>query len=99
MLRCYQSDPSHVINPSEIEIKPDMTYEEELIRTLAHEIKELRNKKIHLVKVMWHHHGVEEVTWEPEDSMRQQYSNLFKVRFSRTKILKGGRVVISRIRA
>ncbi|KAA3477744.1 DNA/RNA polymerases superfamily protein [Gossypium australe] len=28
MLRCYRSDPSHVISPSDIEIQPDMTYNE-----------------------------------------------------------------------
>nr|XP_012466398.1 unnamed protein product [Gossypium raimondii] len=46
MLRRCRSDPSHVISPTEIEIKPDMTYEEELIQILTREIKELRNKKI-----------------------------------------------------
>ncbi|KAA3477867.1 Retrotransposable element Tf2 [Gossypium australe] len=71
MLRRYRSDLSHVITPSEIEIRSDMTYEEEPIRILAHEVKELKNKKISLVKVLWHRHGVEETTWEPKDSMRQ----------------------------
>ena len=41
MLRRYRSDPSHVISLAEVEIKPDMTYEEEPIRILAREIKEL----------------------------------------------------------
>ncbi|KAA3462647.1 DNA/RNA polymerases superfamily protein [Gossypium australe] len=62
MLRHYRSDPSHVISLAEVEIQPDLTYEEELIRILAREMKELRNKKISLVKVMWHKHGVEEAT-------------------------------------
>ena len=30
-----------------------------------------------LVKVLWHRHGVEEATWEPEETMRSQYLNLF----------------------
>ncbi|KAA3487056.1 DNA/RNA polymerases superfamily protein [Gossypium australe] len=34
----YRSDPSHVISLSEIEILPDITYNEELIRILAREI-------------------------------------------------------------
>ena len=78
MLRRYRSDPSHVISPSEIEIQSDITYEEKLICILACEIKELRNKKISLVKVMWHWHGIEEATWEPEDTVRQQYLNLLR---------------------
>ncbi|KAA3483950.1 DNA/RNA polymerases superfamily protein [Gossypium australe] len=54
MLHRYHSDPSHIITPSEIEIRSDMTYEEKLICILARKVKELRNKKITLVKVLWH---------------------------------------------
>ncbi|KAG8485768.1 hypothetical protein CXB51_019099 [Gossypium anomalum] len=39
MLRRYRSDPSHVIPLTEIEIRLDMTYEEEPIKILAREIK------------------------------------------------------------
>ncbi|KAG8492234.1 hypothetical protein CXB51_009908 [Gossypium anomalum] len=77
MLRRYRSNPSHVISPSNIEIQSDMTYEEKPIRILSCEIKELRNKRIPLVKVLWHRHRVEEATWEPEDAMKQQNPNLF----------------------
>ncbi|KAA3463971.1 receptor-like protein kinase [Gossypium australe] len=44
---------------------------------LAQEVKELRNKHIALVKVLWQSHGVEEATWEPEEAMRKQYINFF----------------------
>ncbi|KAG8474738.1 hypothetical protein CXB51_031398 [Gossypium anomalum] len=64
MLRRYTSDPSHVINPSEVEIQSDLSYEEEPVRILAREVKELRNKKISLVKILWLKHGVEEATWD-----------------------------------
>ncbi|KAA3470237.1 DNA/RNA polymerases superfamily protein [Gossypium australe] len=39
MLKRYRSDPLHVISPTEIEIRPDMTYGEELIKILAREVK------------------------------------------------------------
>ncbi|KAG8496936.1 hypothetical protein CXB51_008143 [Gossypium anomalum] len=65
MLRLYRSDLSHLISPSEIEIQSNMTYEEKSIRILSHEVKELRNKEILLVKVM-----IEEATWESEDTIR-----------------------------
>ncbi|XP_060182215.1 uncharacterized protein LOC132611867 [Lycium barbarum] len=52
MLRRYRSDPSHVLPVESIEVSPNMTYEEEPIQILAHETKELRNKKIPLVKVL-----------------------------------------------
>ncbi|KAK5819679.1 hypothetical protein PVK06_024698 [Gossypium arboreum] len=77
MLRQYRSDPSHVISSTEVEIQPDMTYSEEPVKILARETKELRNKKINLVKVLWQKHGIEEATWEPEEAMRKQYPNLF----------------------
>ncbi|KAG8500985.1 hypothetical protein CXB51_003087 [Gossypium anomalum] len=77
MLRQYRSDPSHIISLSEIEIQPDMTYNEEPIKILAREVKELRNKSIALVKFLWQRHRVEEATWEPEEAMRKQYPNLF----------------------
>ncbi|XP_037492052.1 uncharacterized protein LOC119369595 [Jatropha curcas] len=53
MLRRYRSDPSHVIAVESITIDPDLTYEEEPVRILASEVKELRNKRIPLVKVLW----------------------------------------------
>ncbi|KAG8500109.1 hypothetical protein CXB51_003598 [Gossypium anomalum] len=77
MLRRYRSDPSHVISPTEVEIQPDMTYSEEPFKILARETKELRNKQINLVKLLWQKHGIEEMTWEPEETIRKQYPNLF----------------------
>ncbi|KAA3480537.1 pol protein [Gossypium australe] len=49
MLRQYRSDPSHVISPAEIEIQPDITYNEELIRILAREYfgNDTVSKKLH----------------------------------------------------
>ena len=77
MLRRYQSDPSHVVSMETIELRPDLTYEEEPVEILAREVKELRNKKISLVKVLWRNHKTEEATWESEEMMRQQYPQLF----------------------
>ncbi|KAJ9189374.1 hypothetical protein P3X46_000678, partial [Hevea brasiliensis] len=73
----YRSDPSHVISREEIEIQPDLTYEEEPLRILAREVKELRKKQIPLVKVLWRHHNTEEATWESVETMRQQFPQLF----------------------
>ncbi|KAG8481101.1 hypothetical protein CXB51_025847 [Gossypium anomalum] len=77
MLRRYRSDPSHIISQTEVEIQSDMTYGEEPVKILAREVKQLRNKSIVLVKVLWNRHGVDEATWEPEEAMRKQYPNLF----------------------
>ena len=45
MLRRYRSDPSHVVSSEMIELRPDLTYEEEPIEILAREVKELQKKK------------------------------------------------------
>nr|XP_009773227.1 PREDICTED: uncharacterized protein LOC104223475 [Nicotiana sylvestris] len=78
MLRKYRSDPSHVLPIESIEVNPDLTYEEEPIQILAREIKELRNKRIPLVKVLWRNHSGEEAIWEREEDMRVQYPHLFQ---------------------
>ena len=73
MLRRYSSDQSHVVSSQTIELRPDLTYEEEPLEILAREVTELRNKWIPLVKVLWRNHETEEATWESEEAMRQQY--------------------------
>ena len=77
MLRKYRSNPSHVVSSEIIEFRPDLTYKKEPIEILAREVKELRNKRIPIVKVLWNNHKVEEATWESEATMRQQYPQLF----------------------
>ncbi|KAJ8748359.1 hypothetical protein K2173_002996 [Erythroxylum novogranatense] len=77
MLRRYRSDVTHKIPMQEIQVQQDLSYEEEPISILAREVKQLRNKTISLVKVLWQHHGLEEATWEPEEIMKAQYPQLF----------------------
>ena len=77
MLRWYRSDPSHVVPSDTIELRPNLTYEEEPVEILAQEVKELRKKRIPLVKVLWRNYKTEEATWESKEVMRQQYPKLF----------------------
>ncbi|XP_040946244.1 uncharacterized protein [Gossypium hirsutum] len=77
MLRRYHSDPSHIVPVEEIEVRPDLTFEEESIQILDRDVKVLRRKSIPLVKVLWHNHNTKEATWEPENAMHQQYPHLF----------------------
>ena len=77
MLRRYKSDPLHVVFSETIELRLDFTYEDEPVEILAREVKELRKKRIPLVKVLWKNHKTEEATWESEEVMRQQYHQLF----------------------
>ena len=79
--------------------KADLSYDEEPKAILAREVKQLRNKQVPLVKVLWQHHGREEATWEPEATMRALYPQLFDsgMNFEDKILFKGGRVVIPKI--
>ena len=77
MLRKYRFDELHIIPVQDIQVQLDFTFDEEPKAILDREVKQLRNKQVPLVKVLWQHHGMEEATWEPESTMRAQYPQFF----------------------
>ncbi|XP_028083298.1 uncharacterized protein LOC114284560 [Camellia sinensis] len=77
MLRDYQRDPLHVIEPTYVLLKDDYTYEERPIQIVNRRIKSLRNKEIPLVKVDWKNHGGTYATLETEEDMMKIYPDLF----------------------
>ncbi|XP_017621027.1 uncharacterized protein LOC108465215 [Gossypium arboreum] len=50
MLRRYCSDPLQIVLVEEIEVRPDLTIEEEPVQILEHDVKVLRKKSVPLVK-------------------------------------------------
>ena len=77
VLRQYRSDPSHVLKDSEMEITNNLSYVEVPIKIVDYKLKQLRNREIPMVKVVWKNHGVEEATWETEQKMKRDYPQLF----------------------
>ena len=77
-LRKYISDPSHILEEEVLEIEPDLTYEERPIRIVDRKEKQLRNKVIPLVRVLWRCNKFEEETWETETAMRAKHPHLFE---------------------
>ena len=73
MLRRYRYDTSHILPVQDIQVQEDFTFDEEPKAIIDHEIRQLRNKQVSLVKVLWQHHGMEEVTWETESTIKVQY--------------------------
>ena len=65
MLQRYRLDEPHILP-----VQADFSYEEEPKAIMAREVKQLRNKQVPLVKMLWQHHGMEEATWELEATMR-----------------------------
>ena len=78
MLRKYTPDPVDVVDWGEIIVDTDETFEEGPVRIMDSWDQVLRRKIVRLVKVLWQHRGVEEETWELEDTMRATYPFLFE---------------------
>ena len=78
MLRRYTPDPAHVVDWGEIEVDTDEAFKEGLVCIMDSRDQVLRRKTVRLVKVLWQHRGVEEATWEREDTMQATYPFLFR---------------------
>ena len=78
MLRKHTPNPAHVVDWGEIVVDTDGTFEEGPVRIMDSRDQILRHKTMRLVKVLWQHRGVEEETWEREDTMRVTYPFLFR---------------------
>ena len=77
MLWKYTPDPAHVVHWGELVIDADGIFEEGPMRIMDSREQVLRHKTVRLVKELWKHRGVEEATWEHEDTMRTRYPFLF----------------------
>ena len=92
MLRKYRFDESHILPVQDVQVQSDFTYDEEPTAFLAREVKQLRNKQVPLVKVLWQHHSMEEASWELKSTMRAQYSQLLNscINFEDEIFFRGG---------
>ena len=77
MLRKYTPDPTHIVDWDELVVDTNGTFEERPVCIMDSRDQVLRSKIVRLVKVLWRHQGVEEATWEREDTMRTAYPFLF----------------------
>ncbi|WVZ84276.1 hypothetical protein U9M48_031326 [Paspalum notatum var. saurae] len=69
--KCLQV-PEEVIDTSQIQIQPDLTYQEQPIRILDQKQCSTR-RTINFYKVQWSNHSEEEATWEQEEFLRTKY--------------------------
>ena len=75
MLQKYTPDLAHVVDWGQIEVDTDETFEEGPVCIVDSRDQVLRRKT---VRLLWRHCGVEESTWEHEDTMRATYPFLFR---------------------
>ncbi|KAF5465268.1 hypothetical protein F2P56_015290 [Juglans regia] len=75
--KSFRQQKPHFVNPSHIQLKPNLTYEEALTQILNQKEQKLRSKTIPLVKVSWGGLVAQDFTWEREEDMREHYPYLF----------------------
>ena len=67
-----------MVHWGELVVNANGTFEEGPVRIMDSRDQVLRSKTVRLVKVLWQHDGVEEATWECEDTMLANYPFLFE---------------------
>ena len=77
MLWKYTPNPTHIVDWGELVVDADGTFEEGPVHIMDSREQLLRGKTVRLVKVLWQHRGVEEATWECEDTACSNYPFLF----------------------
>ena len=77
MLRKYISDPSHILKTPPIELEEDLSFKVQSVAIVDQEMKQLRNKVISMIKVLWKSDTIEKMRWETKASMRNHYFYLF----------------------
>jgi hypothetical protein len=65
--------PTEVLSEPELEIEPDLSYQEHPVKILDCKERSTRAKSIKMYKIQWSHHSEEEATWETEDFLRSHY--------------------------
>ncbi|WVZ76454.1 hypothetical protein U9M48_024430 [Paspalum notatum var. saurae] len=63
LMKCLRV-PEEVIHTSQIQIEPDLTYEEKPIKILDQKQRSTRRRTINFYKVQWSNHPEEVATWE-----------------------------------
>jgi hypothetical protein len=75
-LKKYRPDAEHVLNEEPLLLQPNLSYVEKPVKIIEKSVKELRSKKIPMVKILWEHHGARDATWETEEWVRRKYPEL-----------------------
>jgi hypothetical protein len=65
--------PTEVLSEPELEIKPDLSYQEHPIKVLDQKERSTRARSIRMYKIQWSNHSEEEATWETKDFLRSHF--------------------------
>jgi hypothetical protein len=73
--RCLKP-PTNVVIEDTIPLKPDLTYKAYPIKILEQQDQITRKKTTRIYKAQWNGHSEDEATWECEDFLRSNFSEL-----------------------
>ncbi|GKF96106.1 hypothetical protein Tco_0288841, partial [Tanacetum coccineum] len=73
------SDESLVISMKELQLDDKLNFVEEPVEVMDREIKQLKRRRIPIIKVGWNSKRGPEFTWEREDEIRAKYPHLFLI--------------------
>jgi hypothetical protein len=62
-----------VITEPDVEIEPDLSYQEHTSKVLDSKERSTHARTIKMYKIQWRNHSKEEATWETEDFLRSNY--------------------------
>ncbi|GJW58721.1 putative reverse transcriptase domain-containing protein [Tanacetum coccineum] len=71
------SDESLIIPMKELQLDDKLNFVEEPVEVMDREIKQLKRRRIPIIKVRWNSKRGPEFTWEREDKIRAKYPHLF----------------------
>ncbi|WMV45622.1 hypothetical protein MTR67_039007 [Solanum verrucosum] len=76
MLKKCVGDPTSTVSLESFGVKKIISYEEVEVEIFDQQVKELRNKEVASVKVLWKNWLVEGTTWEAKADMMSRYPQL-----------------------
>jgi hypothetical protein len=65
--------PTEVITDLEVEIEPDLSYQEHPSKVLDCKERSTRARSIKMYKIQWSNHSEGEAAWETEDFLHSNY--------------------------
>ncbi|GJT41661.1 putative reverse transcriptase domain-containing protein [Tanacetum coccineum] len=74
--KCYADEPLSIPLDG-LHIDDKLYFVEETVEIMDHEVKQLKQSRILIVKVRWNSKRGPEFTWEREDQFRKKYPHLF----------------------
>ena len=77
MLTKCLGDPASILPVEGLRVNENLSYEEVPVEILDRQVKQLRNKEVATVKVLWRNHLVDGAIWEAKEDMRSRYPDLF----------------------